>query len=215
MRHILKRKVKTSAQLLRQKLSSSLRGGRQWSGRLDLNQRPHAPQACALPGCATSRRPAPISVSLAFEKGQDSQEFLVQIEEEFAMRARCRFAAGVRGGRFRARFALDRRRVSAAVPTGKICKMLAGTGDGETFFVEQAFDFKNGFDVVAAVEAMSAGTFHRLQRREFRLPVAQDEGLRGRQTAHFADAEKALLWKFGRGRISVILLFSVSSCYEL
>ncbi len=26
-----------------------------WSGRLDLNQRPHAPQACALPGCATSR----------------------------------------------------------------------------------------------------------------------------------------------------------------
>jgi site-specific DNA recombinase len=29
----------------------------EWSGRLDLNQRPHAPQACALPGCATSRRP--------------------------------------------------------------------------------------------------------------------------------------------------------------
>jgi hypothetical protein len=29
--------------------------GRKWSGRLDLNQRPHAPQACALPGCATSR----------------------------------------------------------------------------------------------------------------------------------------------------------------
>src|ERR1700721_378658 len=27
----------------------------EWSGRLDLNQRPHAPQACALPGCATSR----------------------------------------------------------------------------------------------------------------------------------------------------------------
>src|SRR5439155_15168978 len=30
-------------------------GGLKWSGRLDLNQRPHAPQACALPGCATSR----------------------------------------------------------------------------------------------------------------------------------------------------------------
>ena len=28
----------------------------EWSGRLDLNQRPHAPQACALPGCATSRQ---------------------------------------------------------------------------------------------------------------------------------------------------------------
>src|SRR5712691_8205356 len=26
-----------------------------WSGRLDLNQRPHDPQSCALPGCATPR----------------------------------------------------------------------------------------------------------------------------------------------------------------
>ena len=26
-----------------------------WSGRRDSNSRPHAPQACALPGCATSR----------------------------------------------------------------------------------------------------------------------------------------------------------------
>ena len=26
-----------------------------WSGRLDSNQRPHAPKACALPGCATPR----------------------------------------------------------------------------------------------------------------------------------------------------------------
>ena len=29
--------------------------GRDWSGRPDLNRRPHAPQACALPGCATPR----------------------------------------------------------------------------------------------------------------------------------------------------------------
>ena len=29
--------------------------GREWSGRVDLNHRPHAPQACALPGCATPR----------------------------------------------------------------------------------------------------------------------------------------------------------------
>ena len=27
----------------------------QWSGRLDLNQRPQDPQSCALPGCATPR----------------------------------------------------------------------------------------------------------------------------------------------------------------
>src|SRR5882757_2885596 len=30
-----------------------------WSGRRDLNSRPHAPQACALPGCATSRPSRP------------------------------------------------------------------------------------------------------------------------------------------------------------
>lgn len=29
---------------------------KKWSGREDLNLRPHAPQACALPGCATSRQ---------------------------------------------------------------------------------------------------------------------------------------------------------------
>src|SRR2546430_14763474 len=30
-------------------------GPAKWSGRRDLNSGPHAPQACALPGCATSR----------------------------------------------------------------------------------------------------------------------------------------------------------------
>ena len=36
-------------------LNTELRAFSIWSGRLDSNQRPHAPQACALPGCATSR----------------------------------------------------------------------------------------------------------------------------------------------------------------
>src|SRR5579863_8379266 len=81
-----------------------------WSGRLDLNQRPHAPQACALPGCATSRpswpgkgpvnKMAPVraackhdpvrvasttfSVSLAFEKRQESAQRVAQIQQHFA-----------------------------------------------------------------------------------------------------------------------------------
>src|ERR1700692_4605070 len=37
------------------------------------------------------------SVSLAFEKGQDGEEFFVQIEEKFALLARGRLAAGRRG----------------------------------------------------------------------------------------------------------------------
>src|SRR5580704_19771157 len=65
-----------------------------WSGRLDSNQRPHAPQACALPDCATSRPlSTAFSVSPAFEKGQDSEEFFMQIEQEFTLRARGRLTA--------------------------------------------------------------------------------------------------------------------------
>ncbi len=45
---------------LRKKIPPALAGGGfrfrfHWSGRQDLNLRPHAPQTCALPGCATSR----------------------------------------------------------------------------------------------------------------------------------------------------------------
>src|SRR5579863_8408394 len=52
----------------------------------------YVPTACT--GC---------SVSLAFEKGQDSEQFFVQIEEEFALLARGRLAArcwsvSMRGG---------------------------------------------------------------------------------------------------------------------
>jgi hypothetical protein len=139
----------------------------------------------------------------------------VQVEQEFAVCARCRFAAGVRGGCFRASFALDRSRVSAAVTACEIRKMLAGACDRETFLVEEAFDFKNGFDVVAAVETMSAGAFHRLQSWEFGFPVTQDEGFRSRQAAYFTNAEKALLRNFGRGMSSGSHMFSVSYYYKL
>src|SRR6266404_7677177 len=59
---------------------------KKWSGRLDSNQRPHAPQACALPGCATSRprdqvrvRSTTTSVSSPFKKRQESAEGVAQI----------------------------------------------------------------------------------------------------------------------------------------
>src|SRR5580704_4735495 len=156
-----------------------------------------------------------MSVSLAFEKGQDSEKLLVQIEQEFAMRARCRFATSGRGWRFGVSLALRRRRVSAAMTTCEVSKMLAGAGDRETLFIEQALDFKNGFDVVAAVEAMAARTFYRLQSWEFRFPVAQDESFCRRQAAHFADAKKALLRNFGRGLSAASHGFSVSYYYRL
>src|SRR5579872_7397222 len=93
-----------------------------WSGRLDLNQRPHAPQACALPGCATSRpaegsrmqsgrrlrvqeqRRLPLrrfTLSLAFEDGQERAEGVARVEQNLATDVRRRLgrARGRASGR--------------------------------------------------------------------------------------------------------------------
>ncbi len=134
----------------------------------------------------------------------------MQIEQEFAMSARCRLVTNRRSRPFGASFALRVRSFSATMTGGNVGQMLSSAGDRETFFVEKALDFENGFDVVAAVEAMAAGAFYGLQRREFGLPVTQDEGFRRRQAAHFADAEKALLRNFRRGMCSGGHMFSVS-----
>ncbi len=143
-----------------------------------------------------------MSVSLAFEKGQDGEEFFVQIEQEFAMRARSWLATGVGGGRCCASFVFayggGGNGAAAVVAARKVGKMFAGTGDREAFLVEEALDFENGFDVVAAIEAMAAGTFHGLERGKFSFPVAKDERLGGRQAADFADAEKTLFRNFRR-----------------
>jgi hypothetical protein len=147
----------------------------------------YVPTACT--GC---------SVSLAFEKGQDGEEFFVQIEEKFALPLRGSFAArcrgvSVRGGADGA--AIIRGGVGARVAgvfamfLAALLEMFARAGDGEALFIEQALDFENGFDVFAAIEAMAAGTLHRLQHGKFGFPIAQDEGLGGRQAADFADAK--------------------------
>jgi hypothetical protein len=134
----------------------------------------------------------------------------VQIEQEFALRARCRLATNRRSRRFDMSFAPRVASFSAGVTGGNVGQMFSGTGNRETFLVEEALDFENGFDVVAAVEAMAAGTFYRLQRRKFAFPVTQDEGFGRRQTAYFADAEKALFGNFRCGMCSGGHMFSVS-----
>src|ERR1700735_1003572 len=76
-------------------------------------------------------------------------------------------------------------------------KKPSGAGDGKSFVIEQAFNFENGFDVFAAVEAMAAGAFHRLQRGKFRFPVAKDESLGRGEAADFADTEKCIFREGG------------------
>src|SRR5580700_8223860 len=119
---------------------------------------------------ATSRTPSVRATRLryvptAFEKGQDSEKFFVQIEEEFALRARGWLAMSASCRRVRmictsfASYA-----GVCSISGGLIGEMFAGTDDGETLFVEKPLDFENGFDVLAAIKAMSTGAFHGLKR---------------------------------------------------
>ena len=156
------------------KLCRNLSAREKWSGRLDLNQRPHAPQACALPGCATSRLALPlVSVSLAFEKGQDSEQFLVQVEQKFAVRARGKLASvPVRVGverRAAAESPMVYRALRCVIAATVFGKMFSGARDRESFFVEQALDLENGLDVLAAVEAVARSGSSRAGAWEIRV----------------------------------------------
>jgi hypothetical protein len=135
-----------------------------------------------------------ISVSPAFKKGQDGNQLFAKVEEAFALGPRqivipltdrsLRRGNGCAGGFW---------------CTVLFRQMAPCPGDGEALLIKKAFDFKYGFDVLPAVHAMAARAFYRLQRRKFRLPIAQHEGFRARQTADFADAEQTLLGNFGCG----------------
>src|SRR5580700_8455235 len=106
----------------------------------------YVPTACT--GC---------SVSLAFEKGQDGEKFFVQIEEKFTLSLRGSFAAGWRTmGVHRSGTdgaAIVRGSIGARVfavftmSLAALFEMFARAGDGKAFFVEQALDFEDGFDV--------------------------------------------------------------------
>ena len=89
-------------------------------------------------------------------------------------------------------------------------QMLARARNGEALFIEQALDFENRLDILAAIEAVAAGALDRLERGEFCLPESQHEGLGGRQAADFADAEQTLLGNRRRSLRSAGHVFSVS-----
>jgi len=76
--------------------------------------------------------------------------------------------------------------------------MFPRSRDGKALVVEQPLDFEDSFDIFAAIQAVAAGALDGLQRGKFRFPIAQNEGLRRRQTAHFSDTEKTLLREFLR-----------------
>ena len=118
----------------------------------------------------------------------------MQIEEELALRARRRLAmsASCRHARM-IRACFGRHSGASAVSGSLIGEMFAGADDRETLVIEKPLDLENGFDVLAAIKAVTAGTLHRLERGEFGFPVAQHESFCRGQTAHFADAEETFV----------------------
>ena len=109
------------------------------------------------------------SVSPRFEEGQGGEQFFTKIEQAFALHARKLVIVFANGRR-------RRRGINARLGSSALLREVAtSTRDGESFVIEEALDFKDGFDIFAAIHAMAAGAFHRLQRGEFSLPIAQNE----------------------------------------
>jgi hypothetical protein len=105
-----------------------------------------------VPTVRVSLRPA-TSVSLVFEKGQDGEEFFVQIEQEFPVRLRMRNVLLERrsdAANLVIRVA-GRARSLGCAKAIPLREMFSRARDCETLFVEQALDFENGFDVLATI----------------------------------------------------------------
>src|SRR5690606_33659972 len=154
-----------------------------WSGRRDSNPRPPAPQAGALPGCATPRRhgfflilrvarivaglPPPHSHSSTTQDLQNLFQLHAQLLDD--MPGHAHFHACLRA-----------------------LEALSRTGDGESLVVEQRADLANHEHVMTLVVASVAATLDRLEIRELLLPVAKHMRLYTTKLADFANREIAL-----------------------
>lgn len=87
----------------------------------------------------------------------------MQIEQEFALRARGRLRAGAARACFGMVRAAAGGGIGAHAVSGSLfSKMFARADNSKTFIVEKALDFKNCFNILAAIQPMAAGTFYRL-----------------------------------------------------
>ncbi len=68
-------------------------------------------------------------------------------------------------------------------------QLLAGAGDGESFFVEQLLDAKNALDVASPIHSLAGTAFNRLELGEFGFPEAKHVGGQAAESGYFANAE--------------------------
>ena len=73
-------------------------------------------------------------------------------------------------------------------------QLLAGAGDGETFFIQELLDLENSFHIFAPVHALSGAALHRLELRELRFPEPKNVSRQAAEVRNLADAEVELVW---------------------
>src|SRR3972149_685005 len=177
-----------------------------WSGRRDLNPRPLAPQASALPGCATSRsgpwsevhpttlrhrdQRSPLVACLSrlpqmgivrLEDVEDVLQSVLDLLNASAPRLSFRQRSGHRGLR------------SPPFLLHLLLQFLLGAGNREPLFIQQRLDAQNGLDVPSPIDALPRVVLGGRQSRKLRFPVTQDIGLRLGQLADLADLEEQLV----------------------
>lgn len=136
-----------------------------WSGRTDLNGRPLAPQASALPGCATPR---------LFDLTQDIPEPLLDLFDDFGRRR-----PGTKG-----LYLLRRLTRSESLPDAFYCKPV---------FIEKSLYLEDHVEVLSRINPLPRLVLSRTQKGKLRLPVSQDVRLDARDPAYLPDLVKELV----------------------
>src|SRR5713226_6378797 len=136
-----------------------------WSGRRDLNPRPLAPQASALPGCATPRIIQTCRARFDLRRIAENFQHLV----DFVLHAPDHFD-----------------RIACRPPTLQ-------TLQREPLLVPHPFDLEERLDVLRGVLPLPAPGLLGAQEPELRLPEPQDIRGKASQPAHFADLVEEIL----------------------
>src|SRR5258705_3660427 len=189
---------------------ASAAGVKKWSGRLDLNQRPPAPHAGALPGCATPR-PLYMGCSEPWNVGRTARARKSRHGGGGPHRGRKSSSPG--GGVWR-----SSRRRGAAPQLGReppqlrlhlvehelahrlaeaqldlrlhaalLEQLLLRALDGEAARVQEVLAVHQGADLLGAIHAVPRPILARTQAPELRLPVAEDVRLDADELGDFAD----------------------------
>ena len=183
-----------------------------WSGRADLNGRPLAPQASALPGCATPR-----SFSLREASGDHSTALVVHASHpSAAARSGGPAKASGDGGHASLVIGLNDSQNGLQVsphpldqlPGAQFAVLMQASPGPEaldsrermSLFVEHALDLEHRFDVPLDVEALTPATLLWLQEAEFGFPEAQYRGREFCDLTDFTDFIKDLAAQLGLSR---------------